>query len=172
MWTRIQGFVACVLIALPAACGPASAQEGEWRWRLATSETRLSLYIAGSDGGTDDIGSPSLVCEKGKKVVKVTGTMGKSLKRALADAIVKGVYPLVEPVPDGRGGAGLLEPTFTDMDGWTYSFEMPVDAQAFEPFSESGILSFNFNGILIEEGAAAGLERIAEFHETCKRGSW
>lgn len=157
--------------ALLALCGLAGAQDGEWRWRLSADENVLTLYIAAYEA-TDDIGSPTLTCRKGSKSVKVSGHMNKALQRAVAHAIVNDVYPMAEPVPDGRDGGGLLEINFSEMDGWTYAFEMPIGAQAFVPLRETGMLSFNFNGALIESGQTVGIEEIAKFQDACRRGAW
>lgn len=148
------------------------AQEGESRWRLFKDPDVLSLYIADTDLGTDNIGSPRFVCEKGARQLKVSGDMDEKFRAAFADALLKDSYPRVDLVPPEENVASLLEPAYSEMVGWTYAFRIPLTTKAFESFKTTGIFRFEFNDVLFEEGEKAGVERIAEFHAACVRGTW
>jgi hypothetical protein len=155
-----------------AAGAPASGKEGVMEWRFVKNEGQLSLYIADTDGGADTILSPSFKCEKGDNEITIRGVMTEKLRRAYADGIVKQKYPRAELAGDGKDDVHFMDPVYSEKDRWMYMLRMGIGAAGLASFRKTGMLGFKFNGAAVEQGNKAGLDKIGEFFETCRRGTW
>jgi hypothetical protein len=160
---------ACVLLALVTFdSSPSSPAEGQWRWRLSENADRISLYIADTDGPTDNVDSPRFQCHRASGQIQVDVLMDAEDAEAIAKIIREKEYPRIQWAPYGQADWSILQPSFTEMDGWQYTFEMNVSAQVFDVFRKTGIFEFRIGSALIRKKLAAGMENVAKFQNACR----
>jgi hypothetical protein len=149
-------------------CGSGRATEGEDRWRFAENGDQISLYIAATDGGTDDIGSPSFGCKRSSGKIAVEGDMDEQEREAFADLIRKNGYPRIDLIPPDPNHFSFVELSHSDIGGWQYKFDMAADAQAFSNFARTGVFQYKVGEFLIQTEFSVGLENVARFQRACR----
>ena len=163
---RLFALASALLLALPL---PSSATEGEWRWRIFDLGNALGLFVLDSDdAATDALGSHRFTCQKGSGTIQVENLMRPEEREVFADLIRRDAYPAVQVVlADGKVVTTVAEPHHSDLDGWTYSYELSANSQTFDDFVRSGTLRVIIGEKPIEATWTGGLDAIAKFQAAC-----
>ena len=157
---------ACLLFASISAV--LASNEGQQRWPVFDQGDYAILTIADSDEGGDDLGSQYFRCRKASGTINVEGNATESLRNAIVDLILTDQYPHVGIVAPNSNETALLQPSFSEVNGWQYSFDLPADGKTFERFKRTGALEFKVGKASNRGEFKAGLE-IAKFQNICKR---
>ena len=160
---------ACFLFALSSDIW--ASNESQQRWRVFDQGDHALLVIADSDDGGDDLGSQYFRCRKASGTIVVEGNATESLRKAIADLIRTDQYPRARIIVPSSEETVLLQPSFSEVNGWQYSFDLAADGKAFERFRRTGALEFRVGKASDRGEFKVGLENIAKFQDICNRPS-
>jgi len=140
-----------------------------WRWRTNKLDNGQLLLAFTETEATDDLGALRFYCRPASGRIDVFGSAGEKERKILADFIRSDAYPKVQL----EGEASFVEPSFSEVAGWEYHFEIGADGAVFNKFKNTGRFGFKFGSHTADFGsnpiAKSGLDKVAEFQAQCRK---
>jgi len=94
--------------------------------------------------------------------------MDEHEREAVAELIRKDQYPKIELLPPTPNDVSLVQPSFSELQGWQYKFDIAVHSAAFDEFGRTGIFQVKIGTAVIQNELKAGLENVRKFQDGCR----